>query len=284
LLSVLKPLKGIMNKILKLLPLIVSSFEIFKKLTPKSLKKNIKEKVKSVKEKVKPLSKNEKNNKIKNTEKDFVKKEAKKEAIKNEEKIISKVGEKEFIKTSEKSLFKSALKKIPLFGVLAGSGFAYKRLKEGDTKGAGLELLSGVLSLIPGIGTAGSIAIDAYLAKRDFDKLNKGNHPYTEKADFNKIIIPSDVKATKISNDAIFTQRLMNEYSFKESSKDEGEKTLSPEIKKLLTEQTDLLKIIAQKDTNVNVKSPDVSVKIPESKVNNTIIYAPTKQYQKGIK
>lgn len=70
-------------------------------------------------------------------------------------------------KSAGKMGFKSLLKKIPILGALVGIGLAYKRFKDGDIFGAGAELLSGIVSIFPGIGTAASVAIDAGLAARD---------------------------------------------------------------------------------------------------------------------
>jgi hypothetical protein len=70
-------------------------------------------------------------------------------------------------KSAGKMGIKSLLKKIPILGALIGMGLAYKRFKDGDYIGAGAELLSGIVSIFPGIGTAASVAIDAGLAARD---------------------------------------------------------------------------------------------------------------------
>jgi len=66
-----------------------------------------------------------------------------------------------------KAVGKGLAKKIPGVGVLAGGAFAAERAMKGDWLGAGGELLSGVASLIPGLGTAVSTGIDAGLAARD---------------------------------------------------------------------------------------------------------------------
>ena len=68
---------------------------------------------------------------------------------------------------------KTALKKIPVIGALAGLGFGVSRLIGGDVTGAGMEVLSGLASVVPGIGTAASLGIDAALIAKDagaFDK------------------------------------------------------------------------------------------------------------------
>jgi hypothetical protein len=82
---------------------------------------------------------------------------------------------KTFVKSSSKVVGKSAakaagksiLKKIPGIGLIAGLAFAAERLSRGDFSGAGLEVASGAASLIPGIGTAASLALDAGIAARD---------------------------------------------------------------------------------------------------------------------
>jgi hypothetical protein len=97
-------------------------------------------------------------------------------------KSVGKAGAKAGTKAAEKGLTKSvgkagakavgksALKKIPVIGALAGLGFAAGRAMDGDWLGAGGEALSGIASIVPGIGTAASVAIDAGLAARDIAK------------------------------------------------------------------------------------------------------------------
>jgi hypothetical protein len=76
-------------------------------------------------------------------------------------------------KSAGKTGIKSLLKKIPILGALIGIGLAYKRFKDGDYFGAGAELLSGILSIFPGIGTAASVVVDAGLAGRDLYVANQ---------------------------------------------------------------------------------------------------------------
>ena len=77
------------------------------------------------------------------------------------------IGGKGLAKGVGKGLGKAALKKIPAIGLLAGALFAGQRAMAGDLTGAGLELASGGASLIPGLGTAASVGIDAALMARD---------------------------------------------------------------------------------------------------------------------
>ena len=74
---------------------------------------------------------------------------------------------------------KSAVKKIPLIGALAGAGFAAKRLFDGDLTGAGLELMSGLAGTVPGAGTAASLGLDVALAARD-NKMNESTSDITD--------------------------------------------------------------------------------------------------------
>ena len=62
---------------------------------------------------------------------------------------------------------KSALKKLPLIGAVLGTVFAIDRLRKGDFLGAGLEFSSGMLGMIPGLGTGLGLGIDGFLLARD---------------------------------------------------------------------------------------------------------------------
>jgi hypothetical protein len=62
---------------------------------------------------------------------------------------------------------KSIIKKIPIIGTLMGIGFAVPRLLRGDYIGASMEVASGISASFPGVGTAGSIAIDTALVAKD---------------------------------------------------------------------------------------------------------------------
>jgi len=79
----------------------------------------------------------------------------------------AKLGGKGVGKIAGGALAKSLGKKIPLVGLGLGAVFAAQRAMQGDFVGAGLELASGAASTVPGIGTAGSVGIDAALAARD---------------------------------------------------------------------------------------------------------------------
>jgi hypothetical protein len=86
------------------------------------------------------------------------------------EKAVGKAAGKAAGKVAGKAIGKSLIKKVPVLGLIAGLGFGLQRLMEGDFIGAGGEVLSGAASMIPGPGTAASIALDAGLAARDISK------------------------------------------------------------------------------------------------------------------
>lgn len=95
-------------------------------------------------------------------------------AVKETGEAVAKAGGKSAAKAGAKAagkgLLKSAAKKLPGVGLLFGLGFGINRLMEGDVLGAGLEVASGAASIIPGIGTAASAAIDIGLGARDVKK------------------------------------------------------------------------------------------------------------------
>jgi hypothetical protein len=84
-----------------------------------------------------------------------------------------KAGTTTATKAAGKGVLKSALKKIPIIGAVAGLGFAASRLMAGDKTGAALEAASGLAGTVPGLGTAASVGLDATLAARDAGMLGK---------------------------------------------------------------------------------------------------------------
>ena len=70
-------------------------------------------------------------------------------------------------KSVGKGAGKTALKKIPFVGLGLGAAFAIDRLRKGDWGGALMEIGSGAASMIPGVGTAVSTAIDVGLIAKD---------------------------------------------------------------------------------------------------------------------
>ncbi len=82
---------------------------------------------------------------------------------------LLKSGGKSLLKNLGKAGGKSLLKKIPIVGLGLGAAFAVGRLmsKPPDWKGALGEMASGAASIIPGVGTGLSLAIDAGMMVRD---------------------------------------------------------------------------------------------------------------------
>ena len=91
-------------------------------------------------------------------------KKMKQEAVEQGVKQTAKTGGKSMLKTGAKSFGK----KLPFgLGLAVAGGFALDRFKDGDIFGGFGELTSGALSIIPVVGTAASLAVDAGLAVRD---------------------------------------------------------------------------------------------------------------------
>ena len=75
-------------------------------------------------------------------------------------------------------------KAIPGVGLAFGAADAYNRAKKGDYVGAGIAGLSGVTSLLPGLGTAATVGLDAANIARDY-----------KRGDFNDVL-PANMAAT----------------------------------------------------------------------------------------
>jgi hypothetical protein len=84
--------------------------------------------------------------------------------------IGKKVGRRFGTKTLAKLGGKSLLKKLPVVGLLAGLGFGASRALKGDVLGAMGEVGSGALSMIPGVGTLASLALDVGMAGGGLEK------------------------------------------------------------------------------------------------------------------
>ena len=80
---------------------------------------------------------------------------------------VKSAGEGALKKGLGKAAGKAALRSIPGVGMLVGLGLAGHRLSQGDYLGAAMELGAGAASLLPGVGTAGSLAISAGLVAHD---------------------------------------------------------------------------------------------------------------------
>lgn len=113
-------------------------------------------------------------------------------------KVLGKGTYKSLAKTFGKTFGKTALKKIPVIGALMGLGFGIKRFTNGDINGGLLEIASGVASIVPVGGTVVSLAIDLFLAKRDYDnakiksdpsKIDNMEKNFTKNIDWGKLPI-----------------------------------------------------------------------------------------------
>jgi hypothetical protein len=60
------------------------------------------------------------------------------------------------------------LKRIPLIGTVISWGFAYTRFKSGDVVGGIIDVLSGIATIFPGVGTAIGIGLDVLNAFLDY--------------------------------------------------------------------------------------------------------------------
>jgi hypothetical protein len=132
----------------------------------------------------KPLSKTAEKTVSKTAEKTVSKATTKattKASEKAAEKLLAKESGKVLAKAGAKTLGKSLLKKIPFLGLGAALFFAADRAMAGDFAGAGMEMASGGASMIPGVGTAASVGIDAAIAARDMGVFNSKNSTSTVK-------------------------------------------------------------------------------------------------------
>ena len=94
-----------------------------------------------------------------------------------EKKATEEITEK-LAKEGVEKATKIGLKKIPGVSILAGLVFGAQRAMAGDWVGAGLEVVSGAASTIPGLGTAASSAIDLALMARDVNEIMKEEKEY----------------------------------------------------------------------------------------------------------
>jgi len=133
-------------------------------------------------------------------------------AVKTSEKIASKVATKAVAKTAVKTVGKSLLKKVPGIGILAGIGFAINRFMDGDIVGGLGEIASGVVSTVPIIGTAGSVGLDVWLAKRDMDKIAETENTDSHIPIDNNSVIPESniTKPIQSNPTSLFTNNVDN--------------------------------------------------------------------------
>ena len=97
-------------------------------------------------------------------------------------KILGGAGAKLLVKTGGKGVAKALAKQIPILGAIIGIGFGIHRFTKGDVLGGILEIVSGLLTLVPsGAGNAAALGIDAFLIGRDIHKAVKGDSKEAKK-------------------------------------------------------------------------------------------------------
>ena len=114
-------------------------------------------------------------------------------------KLLGKKGTETAAKTAGKkvlgkTLLKSAIKKIPVIGAIAGIGFGLGRLMSGDVTGAAMEVASGAASTVPGVGTAASVGVDAALAARDIKNAENEIQQVSESTGVAEVVKPDNMK------------------------------------------------------------------------------------------
>lgn len=99
-------------------------------------------------------------------------------------KMLSKGGGKGIMKKMlgpvSKIFTKGFLKRIPIVGLIISAGYAYSRFKSGDIIGGMVDILSGLVSTVPIVGTAASIGLDIFNAWLD-TKAGGANEKVTAK-------------------------------------------------------------------------------------------------------
>ena len=135
------------------------------------------------------------------------------------------------------------MKKIPFLGLGLAGAFAADRISEGDYTGAGMEIASGLLSIVPVIGTAGSIGVDVALMARDIKRAN-------------------EAVITKLDNEGIIDKGFFGDTTVEKW--DEVKKLPEPELK-ALAEYEDLSKIDRDKVQALLYKKQIEKIKVPDA-------------------
>ncbi len=158
-------------------------------------------------------------------------------------KSTEKASAKDIAKISEKAAGKGLLKKIPFLGLGIAGAFAADRISDGDYVGAGAEIASGLLSIIPIIGTAGSIGVDVALMARDIKRAN-------------------EAVITKLDNEGIIDKGWVGDTTVEKW--DKVKKLSEPELK-ALAEYEDLAKSDREKVQAILYKKEIEKIKVPET-------------------
>ena len=158
-------------------------------------------------------------------------------------KNTEKATAEEVAKISEKSVGKGLMKKIPFLGLGIAGAFAADRLSEGDYTGAGMEIASGILSIIPVIGTAGSVGVDVALMARDIKRAN-------------------EAVITKLDNEGIIDKGWFGDTTVEKWDK---VKELSVAELQALAEYDDLAKSDKDKVMSILYKKQIEGIKVPDN-------------------
>lgn len=117
----------------------------------------------------------------------------------------AEVASRPFMKTMGgalvKGVAKNAGKFIPGVGLVVTGAFAANRVAEGDYTGALGEIASGLVGLVPVIGTAGAIAIQAGLAVRDYKKESESSIQRIDSATVNSAAV-TEAGITKVTENS----------------------------------------------------------------------------------
>jgi hypothetical protein len=153
--------------------------------------------------------------------------------------VGQEVGKRVAEKATEKAALKIFAKKTPLLGLLFGLGFAAARAAEGDYKGASMEVASGALGTLPGVGTAASFAVDAAIVARDVQKINEEHEATNDILEKQK-----EIKLeTKQINAELIDQEKESAKQIKSSENQENKSSL--DLAKTITE-TPIKKSVSQ--------------------------------------
>ena len=155
---------------------------------------------------------------------------------------LAKETEKATAKVSEKAVGKGLLKKIPFLGLGLAGAFAADRIGEGDYAGAGMEIASGILSIVPGLGTAGSVGVDAALLVRDINRMN-------------------EAVITKLDNEGVIDKGWFGDTTVEDWN---AVRKLSTQELKALAEYQDLNKSDKEKVMSILYKKQIEQIKIPD--------------------
>lgn len=205
-----------------------------------------------------------------------------------EEKIVPKMLS--FLSPVGAKTFAAVIKKVPILGLVVGSGLAVSRALAGDYTGAALEFLSGLASIIPGPGTAASLAIDGALIYRDLNTTEAEAEQRVDdlKSEIEKSInqYNTDFSKTQYSNTTNNTSNISSannkEYNIDRNATVNVNK---PEIKQEINKNIEVNKEtkILNKENEFNKMDASITIvnygtKTPEPVNNINIVSTPQEQ------